>query len=118
MFTSSCSHGRMVSLEVQLNRTNTEEHGDSAIMAITVGYVLKPKQRMTFCLLASTEKRLSQWIESFRKDVECVFGILKGRFRILKTGIRLDGPEAADNVWLTCCASHNLLLASAQSPTS
>jgi DDE superfamily endonuclease len=57
-----------------------------------------------------TEKRLSQWIESFRKDVECVFGILKGRFRILKTGIRLEGTLAADHVWLTCCALHNLLL--------
>ena len=57
-----------------------------------------------------TEKRLSQWIESFRKDVECVFGILKGRFRILKTGIRLSGDQAADRVWLTCCALHNLLL--------
>jgi DDE superfamily endonuclease len=57
-----------------------------------------------------TEKRLSQWIESFQKDVEYVFGILKGWFRILKTGIRLDGAEAADNIWLTCCALHNLLL--------
>ena len=53
---------------------------------------------------------VSQWIESFRKDCECVFGILKGRFRVLKTGIRLDGPNAADNIWLTCCALHNMLL--------
>ena len=60
--------------------------------------------------LLLTEKRLSQWIESFRKDVECVFGILKGRFRILKTGIRLEGLVAADNTWLTCCALHNILL--------
>jgi DDE superfamily endonuclease len=57
-----------------------------------------------------TEQRLSEWIESFRKDAECTFGILKGRFRVLKTGIRLDGPEASDKVWLTCCALHNLLL--------
>jgi DDE superfamily endonuclease len=57
-----------------------------------------------------TEQRLSEWIESFRKDTECTFGILKGRFRVLKTGIRLDGPEAADKVWLTCCAIHNFLL--------
>jgi hypothetical protein len=33
------------------------------------------------------ELRWSKWVESMRKDVECVFGILKGRFRILKTGI-------------------------------
>lgn len=60
--------------------------------------------------LLLTEIRLSEWIESFRKDSECVFGTLKGRWRILKTGIRLEGEEAADNVWLTCCALHNLLL--------
>jgi hypothetical protein len=56
------------------------------------------------------EVRWSQWIESLRKDVECTFGILKGRWRILKTGIRLHGVEAADKVWRTCCALHNRLL--------
>ena len=45
-----------------------------------------------------------------QKNAECTIGILKGRFRILKTGIRLEGPQTADNVWLTCCALHNLLL--------
>ena len=56
------------------------------------------------------EIRFSQWLESIRKDVECTFGILKGRFRILKSGIRLFGQEAADKIFLTCCALHNLLL--------
>jgi Plant transposon protein len=45
-----------------------------------------------------------------RKDVECCFGILKGRFRILKTGIRLQSFTAVDNIWFTCCALHNYLL--------
>ena len=31
----------------------------------------------------------SEWMESTRKDVECAFGILKGRWRILKTDVRL-----------------------------
>ena len=60
--------------------------------------------------LMRKEARFSEWLESMRKDVECAFGILKGRWRVLKTGIRLDGPEAADRVWLTCCALHNYLL--------
>ena len=56
------------------------------------------------------EIRWSEWIESMRKDVECTFGILKGRWRILKTGIRLHSIECVDRIWLTCCAFHNMLL--------
>jgi hypothetical protein len=56
------------------------------------------------------EVRWSQWLESMRKDVECTFGILKGRWRILKSGIRLHGVDSADKVWLTCCALHNMLI--------
>ncbi|CAN0006671.1 unnamed protein product, partial [Sphacelaria rigidula] len=33
------------------------------------------------------ESRWSKALESVRKDVECFFGILKGRFRILKLGV-------------------------------
>ena len=57
-----------------------------------------------------SEQRLSDWIESFRKDVECTFGMLKGRFRSLQTGVRLESIEAVDKLWLTCCAFHNFLL--------
>jgi hypothetical protein len=35
-------------------------------------------------------------LESLRKDVECTFGILKSRFRILKTGIRLQGTKVRE----------------------
>jgi hypothetical protein len=56
------------------------------------------------------EIRFSAWLESMRKDVECTFGILKGRWRILKTGIRLSGVDSADKIFLTCCALHNSLL--------
>lgn len=56
------------------------------------------------------ELRWSRWLESMRKDVECTFGIMKGRFRILKCGIRLHGVEAVDDLWATCCALHNMLL--------
>jgi Plant transposon protein len=30
----------------------------------------------------------SEWVESVRKDVECTFGILKGRFRLLKNATK------------------------------
>jgi hypothetical protein len=45
-----------------------------------------------------------------RKDIECTFGILKGRWRLLKCGIRAHGHEATDMIWKTCCALHNWLL--------
>ena len=56
------------------------------------------------------EIRFSTLLESLRKDVECTFGILKGRWRILKCGIRIHGTEGPDQVFLTCCALHNKLL--------
>jgi DDE superfamily endonuclease len=56
------------------------------------------------------EKAFSEMLESLRKDVECTFGILKGRWRYLKTGIRLQNVDCVDDVWFTCCALHNLLL--------
>ena len=45
-----------------------------------------------------------------RKDVECTFGILKGRWRILKSGVRTYGVDSVDHIWFTCCALHNWLL--------
>lgn len=52
----------------------------------------------------------SQCLGSTQKDVECTFWILKGRLRILKTGIRLHGQESANRIFMTCCALHNWLL--------
>jgi hypothetical protein len=60
--------------------------------------------------LTQQELKWSNWLESIRKDVECTFGILKGRWRILKTGVRLHGVNACDKIWKTCCALHNMLL--------
>ena len=52
----------------------------------------------------------SKWLESMRKDVEYTFGILKGRWRILKCGVRTYGVDSVDQVWFTCCVLHNWLL--------
>jgi hypothetical protein len=55
-------------------------------------------------------QRFSKWLESLRKDVECTFGILKQRWKILDYGIRLHGTEKPDEVFMTCCAFHNWIL--------
>ena len=56
------------------------------------------------------EIRWSRWAESMRKDVECTFGILKGRWRVLKNGIKFPDMHTVDHIWFTCCALHNWLL--------
>lgn len=56
------------------------------------------------------EWHMSHWLESLRKDVECTFGILKGRWYILKSGTRLQGVKVSNKIWKTCCALHNWLL--------
>lgn len=52
----------------------------------------------------------SEWLESIRKDVECTFGILKCRFRILDHSFELQSKEDIDYVFVTCCILHNMLL--------
>jgi Plant transposon protein len=54
--------------------------------------------------------RWARIIESLRKDVERAFGILKQRFRILKTGVGLERFAVVDKVFHTCCAIHNYLV--------
>ena len=44
------------------------------------------------------------------KDVECTFGIMKGSWRIFKSGVRIYAVDSVDHVWFTCCALHNWLL--------
>lgn len=52
---------------------------------------------------------LSKWLECVRKDVECFFGRLKGRFRILKLPILFREKKHVDNVFFTACILHNML---------
>ena len=52
----------------------------------------------------------SSMLESLRKDVECTFGRLKGRFRILKYGLRFHSKIGCENAMHTCCILHNMIL--------
>ena len=58
----------------------------------------------------ASETRWSEQLDSMRKDVEYTFGTLKGRQRIIKSGIRLHGVDVANDVWITSCALRNMLL--------
>ena len=48
-------------------------------------------------------------MESVRKDVECAFGVLKGRFRCLKLPIQLHDKDVIDDMFFTCVGLHNML---------
>lgn len=51
----------------------------------------------------------SKWVESVRKDVECFFGRLKARFRVLKRPIELRKKEQVDNLFFCCIIVQNML---------
>lgn len=50
-----------------------------------------------------------QLLVSVRKRTECVFGLNKQRFRLLKTPMLFKTKSQIDNVMLTCCRLHNKL---------
>lgn len=52
----------------------------------------------------------SEFLESVRKDVECTFGILKARFRILRNGLECKHRSNCNNIVKTCAILHNMLL--------
>jgi len=46
-------------------------------------------------------------IESIQKDVECIFGILKKRWRILDYGIQFRNIHVVEKVLVVCCILRN-----------
>ncbi len=65
--------------------------------------------------IASRNGFFSTNLESVRKDVECPFGILKKRWRILEYGIHYRKIEILEEVFLTCCVLHNMMADDAES---
>ncbi|CAM9515210.1 unnamed protein product, partial [Ectocarpus fasciculatus] len=52
----------------------------------------------------------SEWVESVRKDVECFFGVLKVRFRILQQQIQLHKHVHIEAVFKVACIFQNMLM--------
>ncbi len=57
-------------------------------------------------------------IESIWKDVECVFGIMKKRWKILDYGIRFSDMQVVEKVFTVCCMLHNNMLSEMESRES
>ena len=49
-------------------------------------------------------------LEGVRKDVECTFGILKKRWRILNNGLQYRDIRICEKIFVVCCCLHNFLL--------
>jgi hypothetical protein len=49
-------------------------------------------------------------LESVWKDIECTFGILKKRWRILNSGLGYRGIGDCEKIFLACCCLHIFLL--------
>ena len=62
-------------------------------------FVTHPQLRRLFAQIAST-----------RKDVECTFGRIKNRFRMLKLPLQFDNLGDVRALFVTCCVLHNMLL--------
>ena len=56
------------------------------------------------------EKRYSEWLESVRKDIECAFGIIKGRFRLFMQAIQFHKFHQIENAWKAAIMLHNMLI--------
>ena len=66
-----------------------------------------PKWRTLQCSLKHTVRSKhalwSKWVEeSVRKDVECLFGILKDRWRCLKLPLFYQNKKDIDNMFFAC----------------
>jgi hypothetical protein len=60
--------------------------------------------------LGSPLMKFSKTLESVRKDIEDVFGILKRRFKFLKGFNQLHKQSTIDDAFVACCMIHNMLL--------
>ena len=65
--------------------------------------------------VASKKGYFSSKIESVQKDVECVFGILKKRWKIIDYGIRFRRMDVVEQVFVVCCMFHNFMLSEMES---
>jgi hypothetical protein len=80
-------------------------------MVVDGGYLKVPTAMCPFkATLVEAERKWSKWFESVRKNVECAFGILKCRWRIFRSPLRLHNTKIITKCWKTCCALHNMLL--------
>jgi len=77
------------------------------------GYICWPSTICPFMgskINGRLEDYFSSKVESLRKDVECVFGILKGRWASLDKGFKYRDVKTCGQIFFTCAVLHNMML--------
>lgn len=59
---------------------------------------------------ATQKGYFSSKLESVRKDVECCFGILKKRWKVLEYGLRFRDIQVCEKVFIVCAILHNMMI--------
>ena len=62
------------------------------------------------CTAGSAEGYFLSNLESMTKDVECTFGIMKKRWKILNNGLLYGDIKVHKKIFITCACLHNLLV--------
>jgi hypothetical protein len=107
-FMQQLRHGDIVLRDVIFELYDRDDNGTIITSSYEGAWLLVGNSYLSHSTTNKRSKiRFSAWLEYLQKDVECTFGILKGRWQILKTGIRLFGVDAANIIFLTYCALHN-----------
>ena len=82
---------------------------EGAYLITDNGYLLyRCLQSPIKCALTQDEQYFSVRLESVRKGVECTFGILKARFRLLWSKILFQKQNYVNAAFLACCILHNM----------
>ena len=68
--------------------------------------------------MSSRKGYFSSKIESICKDVECVFGIIKKRWKVLDYDIRFGDINVVEEAFVVCCMLHNNMLSEMESKES
>ena len=75
------------------------------------GYISWPEIMCGFGQSSEPLKyRFTDWVASVRKDVECLFGILKIRFAHLKRPSHFLTSKLIRAIFVTCCILNNMIL--------
>ena len=123
----ACNDKTLVRYDNFINEIRTNKWYKNIEYDLRISETVSVKEKGVYCIVdggyhrwASTmsasrllvEENFVLWrkrMESVRKDIEDIFGVLKGRFRVLKLPILLHKKEQIDNMVFTCIGLHNML---------